>query len=46
MATKSKRTLSPNDLAETLAGAANREKYGKRVRSFLRASFPRNVNTP
>lgn len=37
------KTFTPNDLAEKLAGAANREKYGKRVRSFLRATFPRSV---
>lgn len=36
-------TITPNDLAESLAGKANREIYGKRVRSFLRSTFPRNV---
>lgn len=40
---KKNATITPNDLAESLAGAANREKYGKRVRSFLRSTFPRNV---
>lgn len=40
-----KTQLSPNDLAEKLAGAANREKFGKRVRSFLRATFPRSVKS-
>ena len=39
----SKTIATPNDLAASLAGEANREKYGKRVRSFLRATFPRNV---
>ena len=40
---KTNRTITPNDLAESLAGKVNREIYGKRVRSFLRATFPRNV---
>jgi hypothetical protein len=38
-----KAMLTPNDLAEKLAGKGSREVYGKRVRSFLRATFPRNV---
>ena len=40
---KTNRTITPNDLAEELAGKGQREVYGKRVRSFLRATFPRNV---
>lgn len=38
-----KQTMTPNDLAEKLAGKSNREVYGKRVRSFLRATFPRQT---
>lgn len=39
----SKRTMTPNDLAASLVGESNREKYGKRVRSFLRSTFPRST---
>lgn len=35
--------MTPNDLAEKLAGKGSRDRYGKRVRSFLRATFPRDV---
>lgn len=40
---KSSKIATPNDLAESLAGKGMREKYGKRVRSFLRETFPRDV---
>mgnify|MGYP003579284639 CR=1 len=36
-------TTTPNDLAEKLFGKTEREKRGKQVRAFLRATFPRSV---
>lgn len=36
-------TTTPNDLAEKLFGKSEREKRGKQVRAFLRATFPRSV---
>jgi len=39
-------TVTPNDLAEKLAGAANREKVGKTfVRPFLRRHYSRDAAT-
>lgn len=35
--------VTPNQLAESLAGSANRVTFGKRVRSFLRTHYPRDV---
>lgn len=42
----SKATLTPNQLAEKLAGAANRDKVGKTfVRPFLRKHYAREAGT-
>jgi hypothetical protein len=38
-----KRVVTPNDWAESKFGAVQRDKQGKRVRSFLRSTFPRSV---
>ena len=35
--------ITPNDWAAKTFGEANREKQGKRVRSFLRSTFPRSI---
>lgn len=40
---KTNATITPNDLSEQLFGKSGRERGGKRVRSFLRSTFPRNV---